>query len=105
MPHRDLSPDDCRAALASEQGLRVLDVRTEPEFAAYHIAGSLLIPVEELASRLGELDPANSYVVTCEHGVRSVAACEFLDRAGFADLRNLVGGMARWIGEGHPTET
>jgi rhodanese-related sulfurtransferase len=29
-------------------------------------------------------------------------ACSLLGQHGFRDLRNVVGGMARWVGEGLP---
>jgi SAM-dependent methyltransferase len=37
-------------------------------------------------------------LVHCEHGVRSVYACEVLERAGFDDLVHLTGGLATWSG-------
>ena len=45
-----------------------------------------------------------SWLVTCEHGMRSVATCEFLESLGFKDLRNVQGGMARWVGENLPLD-
>ena len=52
--------------------------------------------------RIEELDPATRYLVTCEHGVRSVAACQILAQAGFQNLSNLQGGMAAWLAAGLP---
>ena len=58
--------------------------------------------VQELMSRVAELDPSQRWFVYCEHGVRSVAACEFLATAGFQDLTNIRGGMAHWASCGLP---
>ena len=45
--------------------------------------------MEELAARVDELDSAAEYVVYCEQGDRSAAACRFLSLRGFPNLRNL----------------
>ena len=103
MPHQELTPQQGHDALAQDPELKVLDVRTEPEYRSHRIAGAFLIPIQELQARLGELDPAASYLVTCEHGPRSSSACQFLSQIGFNDLRDLVGGMAEWISGGLPT--
>lgn len=102
MTFRDLTPAEAHAALRDEPDLRILDVRTEPEYQQHHIAGALLVPIQELQMRHEELDPSASWLVTCEHGMRSLAACEFLASLGFRDLRNVQGGMARWVGENLP---
>lgn len=99
MTFRDLTPEEAHAALRAEPDLRILDVRTDPEYQQHHIDGALLLPIQELEMRHQELDPNTSWLVTCEHGVRSLAACEFLANLGFVDLRNIQGGMARWVGE------
>ena len=100
MSYQDLSPEQALQALRAEPELQILDVRTLPEFHSHHLEGALLLPIQELQARLDELDRQASLLVTCEHGMRSLAACEFLASEGFLDLRNLSGGMARWLGEG-----
>ena len=74
----------------------LLDVREPWEAAIAAIAGSTLIPLGELGDRVGELDPAASVVVYCHLGVRSEYAAELLASAGFADVRNLAGGIDAW---------
>ncbi len=102
MNYQDLTAREGHAALTEDPELRVLDVRTPPEFASHRIDRAQLIPVHELPSRLHELDPDARYIVTCEHGVRSVAACQILMQAGFSDVINLRGGMAQWLAAGLP---
>ena len=101
----DLNPDAAHELLASETPPAVLDVRTEPEYHRHRIAGARLLPIQELAERVGELDPSIPHLVVCEHGVRSVAACEFLEAQGFTQLTNLSGGMAHWVASGLPVDT
>jgi sulfur-carrier protein adenylyltransferase/sulfurtransferase len=95
----DLLPDELDERLRAGAPPLILDVRTRPEYTARHIPGALLIPVDELAARQGELDPDDEIVVVCEHGIRSAAAVEFLRRAGFEQVRNMRRGMAAWTGE------
>jgi rhodanese-related sulfurtransferase len=85
--------------LAFGDPLVVVDVRTESEYAARHIPGSLLVPLHELESRLGEIPPPSTpTAVVCEHGIRSISACGFLCEHGFGPLFNLAGGLATWPG-------
>lgn len=102
MEYADVTPHEAAGALQDDPELVVLDVRTEPEYRQHRIDGAKLVPVQELAQRLDELDRARRYLVTCEHGVRSRMACSLLGQHGFAELRNVVGGMAAWVGDGLP---
>lgn len=104
MSHRELTPAQAQAALQADPGLILLDVRTLPEYQEHRIARANLLPVQVLDQFVDRLDPARHYLVVCEHGRRSVAACEFLAAQGFTQLSNLTGGMAQWRSEGLPTE-
>jgi phage shock protein E len=77
-------------------GARLVDVRTPGEFAAGHIPGAINIPVQQLDSRLGELEPKNATIVVyCRSGSRSATAAGILKNAGFDVVRDL-GSMSRW---------
>ena len=104
MSYQNLAPAEARDAMQQNPAIKVLDVRTEPEYQMHRIAGAFLLPVDEIEARHCELDTEATYLVTCEHGIRSVATCEFLTAMGFVNLINLVGGMAQWVGEGLPAE-
>ena len=85
--------------LAMGEPVVVLDVRTETEFAAAHIPGSILIPLHQLEGRVGEVPNGGSPVaVVCEHGIRSVSACRYLAEHGIGPLFNLSGGLEAWPG-------
>ncbi len=74
----------------------LLDVREPHEFAYAHIAGSQLIPLNTVPSRIRELDAERETVVICHHGVRSMQASFFLERCGFTKIYNLTGGIDAW---------
>lgn len=105
MSYRDLDPADAQHELSTDKTLRILDVRTKEEFASHRLPGSVLVPVQELEARLQELDKDTNWLVHCEHGRRSLFACEILAKAGFQKLANLRGGLAYWSGCGLPLVT
>jgi rhodanese-related sulfurtransferase len=105
MNYRDLDPADAQRELQQDPKLRILDVRTAPEHQSHRLPGAVLIPVQELDRRLAELDKEAKWLVHCEHGRRSLFACEMLAQAGFRQLANLRGGLAYWAGCGLPLVT
>jgi rhodanese-related sulfurtransferase len=84
-----------QAREAVSHGAILLDVRTPMEHEAGTIPGSKNIAVQELALRLGELDPEQSYVVYCRSGGRSAAAAALLKQHGFTHVVDL-GGIGNW---------
>jgi rhodanese-related sulfurtransferase len=82
--------------------LSVVDVREPVEWDAGHISGALLIPLGELADRVGELPPGPLAIV-CRSGSRSSMAADWLTGLG-VPASNMVGGMKLWVADGLPIE-
>ena len=82
----------------------IVDVREPAEFEICRIPGAVLIPLHQLPSRLGELDPAQEVVLHCKVGGRSANATAYLQRAGFTRARNLTGGILAWIDQVDPSQ-
>ena len=79
-----------------ERGAMLLDVRTEREFAAGHIAGAKNVPLPVLHRERESLGDANSAIVVyCASGMRSSLAMAVLKRLGFTKVADL-GPMSRW---------
>jgi rhodanese-related sulfurtransferase len=74
----------------------LLDVRQPSEHATAALEGSVLVPLDQLAERIDELDRSHPIVVYCHHGIRSLNAAMFLKANGFASVRSLAGGIDRW---------
>ncbi len=102
-PGFHVTPARLKAWLDRGRPLTLLDVRTFAEQAICRLDGSTLIPVQELARRYGELDPAAEIVAYCHTGVRSSQAVGFLRRQGFDRARNLAGGIDAWSREVDPS--
>jgi rhodanese-related sulfurtransferase len=74
----------------------VLDVRETWELQLASIPGVLHIPMNEVPTRLAELDPNAEIVVMCRSGGRSMQVAQFLARSGFRSVANLTGGILAW---------
>ncbi len=80
--------------------LLLLDVREgwEVQLAPVTVTGlrCIHIPMNDIPSRLAELDPAQPVVCICHHGARSAQVVAFLERQGFEAVYNLAGGSEAW---------
>jgi len=74
----------------------VLDVREAWELQLASIPGVLHIPMNEVPTRLAELDANAEIVVMCRSGGRSMQVAQFLARNGFRSVANLTGGILAW---------
>ncbi len=88
-----ITPSELKERLDAGDRPELLDVREPWEFELARIGGSKLIPMGELSERVSELDPAAETVVICHHGSRSAYVTQALERAGFAKVLNLEGGL------------
>jgi phage shock protein E len=96
-----LSPAEFAAA-AKVSGTTIIDVRTSAEFAAGHLAGAVNIDVQAatFAQKIAALDHSKNYAVYCHSGNRSQAAKASMQRAGFAHVFDLAGGIQAWQSAG-----
>ena len=93
----DATVEQLKARIDSADGVFILDVREPQEYQICSIPGSMLIPLGDLPSRLHELAGRGEMIVHCKSGVRSAKAVKLLREAGFAQAKNLKGGILRWI--------
>lgn len=91
----EITPEDLQTLLAAPEPPILLDVRKAWEHAHSHIEGSVLIPLDALPSRVGEIERGRPIVVYCHHGMRSLHGTHWLRGAGF-DARSLRGGIELW---------
>jgi len=82
----------------------MLDVRSAEEYAAGHIKGATLIPIQVLADHLAEVPKNRQVYVYCHSGTRSARASKMLAQHGFTNIENVVGGMVAWKDAGYPVE-
>lgn len=79
-------------------------MRTIEEWQAGHIPGTVLIPLDQLATRVGELPDDEPILIYCRSGNRSLQAQNTLAEIGFSDLYSMDGGINDWIAAGYEIE-
>ena len=96
MTVKQLSATELKNKIQQQENLFLLDVREPHEFKYAHIAGSVLVPLNQIPSRLSELNPQQEIVVICHHGMRSQQAANYLVQSGYKNIANLTGGIDAW---------
>jgi rhodanese-related sulfurtransferase len=94
----EITPRDSRDALRAPDAPILLDVRLPDEIETASVDGAVVIPLQELPSRLDELDHARDkrIITMCHHGRRSLRAASILRNAGFTDVVSMAGGIDLW---------
>jgi hydroxyacylglutathione hydrolase len=82
--------------------LQVVDVRQPGEWQQGHIAGAVLKPLGQLAGMVGDLERSRPVAVHCKSGYRSSIASSLLQREGFGEVMNMIGGFDAWRACGLP---
>lgn len=100
--------DVVKEALDSKSDVTVVDVRTPEEYAEGYIAGSVLVPLQDLQGsqeQLGKIpDKEKTLYVHCKKGVRGAQAVEILRGLGYTDVHNVIGGIDAWIFKNYPVQ-
>jgi len=99
-----ITADELAARRRESPALQVLDVRRKGEYAAGHVPGARHVPLDRLEREAAGLDASRPTAAICAGGYRSSAATSVLERHGFTDLVNVVGGTSAWIAGGHEVE-
>jgi len=86
-----------------DDGAQLVDVRTDHEWEAGHLAGAVHIRFEELSAHAEELDKERPLVLYCRGGNRSGVAAAALRGAGY-DAHHMAGGITAWAEAERPLE-
>lgn len=95
--------------LDTAEDVLLLDVRSSEDYTGEqgHVKGSVLIPVEDLANRLPEIEnyQEKTVMIICRTDRRSAKAAQVLAKHGFADVHVIRNGMTAWNEAGYPVES
>lgn len=72
-----------------DQGAVVVDVRSAQEFSAGNYPGSLNIPLEDIESKIHEIDHDRTVLLCCASGARSGMARQILRKKGYLNVVNV----------------
>ena len=88
-----------------KEEITLLDVREPNEWKEDGIIeGAKCIHFADLPDKTGSLPKDKPIAVTCSVGNRSSIAVSILERAGFKNVSNVLGGMTAWTNLGYPTK-
>jgi adenylyltransferase/sulfurtransferase len=95
---KQISVGELDRMLKAGEPVYLVDVRQQWEHDRAQLADQVLVPLDELPSRLDEIEPPDGALVVayCHHGVRSLSAAAILEHAGHPRVASLAGGIDRW---------
>ena len=91
----EISVDELAAALESNDGARLIDVREIDEYIDGHVCGARLVVLGTVPDNVDAFRGDGPTYVICKSGGRSMKACEFLSDEGL-DVINVAGGTMGW---------
>ena len=105
--YQTFPPKQVAQLLHDDSTVVLLDVRTPQEYAgdSGHLAGAMLLPVDDLEKQLPSLEQYKhrTIVAYCRSGHRSAKAAQLLTSRGF-DAISMEGGIVAWRKENLPIE-
>ena len=100
---QEIQPAQLASRLEKGEKLEIIDVREPYEWEIGHIPGARLVPLSRIPEEIPRLDKRRETILYCKVGARSRFAAQQLADAGVTEVRNLAGGILRWIDEVDPT--
>jgi rhodanese-related sulfurtransferase len=104
---REVTVDETRNRMATNQQARLIDVREDNEWQDAHAAGA-----EHLGKGIIERDiettvpdKGTEVILYCGGGFRSALAADVLQEMGYTNVFSMAGGWKAWKESGAPTET
>lgn len=93
----NITAEEAKKLMDSEEGCIILDVRTRKEYDQGHIPGAVLIPNTEIEAKAADLLPDKDQLILvyCRSGRRSKLAAQSLADLGYTNIREF-GGILDW---------
>ena len=93
----NITAEEAKQIMDSEEGYVILDVRTQEEYDQGHIPGAILIPDTEVEVTAEDVltDKDQLILVYCRSGRRSKLASEILVELGYTNIKEF-GGIIDW---------
>ena len=93
----NITAEEAKQIMDSEEGYSILDVREQDEYDAGHIPGAILIPYTQIEEKVDEMLPDKDQLILvyCRSGRRSKIAAEALAALGYTNIKEF-GGIIDW---------
>ena len=92
-----LSVEGLKEKIKNAEKITILDVRTRKEYDRGHIAGAVLIYIDDLRKNIDKLNTASEIIIYCETGYRAYQGFRILKSTGFKKVKVLNGSYLSWI--------
>ena len=99
---RDITSTEAKNIIDRSKNAYLLDVRTPQERQQGYIAGSVLIPIDQIEKRIAEVPKNRPVIVYCAVGSRSRSVAQALARNGYPEVYNMRDGIFGWYRNGLP---
>ena len=95
--YMNITAEEARQIMDSEDGYIILDARTQEEYDQDHIPGAIVISHEEIMEKAEDVltDKDQLILVYCRSGRRSKIAAEALVELGYTNIKEF-GGIIDW---------
>lgn len=95
---QEITVEELKSRRDAGEKLNIIDVREPHEYAENNIGGKLIPLGNILSMQTDELEDYKNeeIIVHCKGGSRSAQACLFLETMGYANCKNLKGGILAW---------
>ena len=95
--YMNITAEEPKRIMDSEEGYIILDVRTQEEYDDGHIPGAIVISHEEIVEKAEKVltDKDQLILVYCRSGRRSKIAAEALVKLGYTNILEF-GGIIDW---------
>lgn len=91
--------------MRTRKGARLVDVRSEREFAALHAKGARCLPPARIKAGEVGLATEDEVLVICLSGHRSPRQARRLAAMGYVNVANVSGGVLAWQRAGLPVKS
>jgi len=103
MEYKSINVGELKKINDNQENFILIDVRTYSERIQAEIPiKSIHIPIDQIPSKINELNVNDNIVIYCKSGKRSARVCEYLIQNNFKNILNLSGGILAWAEEVRP---
>jgi len=103
-PDWEVTPREVKQLQDSGEKFAFIDCRLPNEYQITHIEGAKLIPLQQIAQHMSELNAHKNekVIVHCRSGARSMQFTQILRQQGFKDVKSMAGGILLWNKDVNP---
>ena len=97
MTYMNITAEEAKEIMDTQQGYVILDVRAQEEYDQGHIPGAIVIPHEEITEKAEAVlqDKNQLILVYCRSGRRSKIAADAMVELGYTNIKEF-GGILDW---------